>query len=89
MEATTDKTAPTPLLPEPRSLMVLDSTTTLEQLFDTQSPIQPNRWQYIYIHHNKTRRPEAARALGEAVEVALTSADSAGTRASRVARRRA
>jgi len=54
--------APTPLLPEPRSLMVLDSTTTLDQLFDTQSPIQPNRWQYIYIHHSKTRRTDTAPA---------------------------
>src|SRR5882762_174278 len=52
--------APTPLLPEPRSLMVLDSTTTLDQLFDTQTPVQPNRWQYIYIHHSKTRRADSA-----------------------------
>ncbi|HEV8605872.1 MAG TPA: N-acetylmuramoyl-L-alanine amidase [Tepidisphaeraceae bacterium] len=52
--------APSPLLPEPRSLMVLDSSPTLDEIFDTQTPIQRGRWQYIFIHHSKTRRADAA-----------------------------
>ncbi len=54
--------APSPLLPEPRSLMVLDSTPALEELFETQTPIQPNRWQYIFVHQSKTKGAEAAPA---------------------------
>jgi len=52
--------APSPLLPEPRSLMVLESNPTLDEIFDTHTPIQPRRWQAIFIHHSKTRRAELA-----------------------------
>ena len=52
--------APSPLLPEPRSLMVLESSSTLDEIFDTQTPIQSRRWQSIFIHHSKTRRADAA-----------------------------
>jgi hypothetical protein len=51
--------APSPLLPEPRSLMVLDSSPTLDEIFDTQTSIDRGRWQYIFIHHSKTRRADA------------------------------
>jgi len=52
--------APSPLLPEPRSLMVLESSSNLDEIFDTQTPIQSRRWQSIFIHHSKTRRADAA-----------------------------
>jgi len=52
--------APSPLLPEPRSLMVLESNPTLDEIFDTHTPIQPRRWQAIFIHHSKTRRADMA-----------------------------
>src|SRR5437870_13244358 len=52
--------APSPLLPEPRSLMVLESNPTLDEVFDTQIPIQSRRWQAIFIHHSKTRRADSA-----------------------------
>ena len=52
--------APSPLLPEPRSLIVVESKPTLDEIFDTQTPIQPRRWQTIFIHHSKTRRADAA-----------------------------
>lgn len=52
--------APTPLLPEPRSLMVVESNPALEEIFDTQTPIQAGRWQSIFIHHSRTRRADAA-----------------------------
>ena len=52
--------APSPLLPEPRSLMVLESNPTLDEIFDTQTPIQSRRWQSIFIHHSRTRRADAA-----------------------------
>ena len=52
--------APSPLLPEPRSLMVAESNSTLDEIFDTQTPISSRRWQSIFIHHSKTRRADAA-----------------------------
>jgi len=52
--------APTPLLPEPRSLMVIESNPALDEIFDTHAPIQSGRWQSIFIHHSKTRRADAA-----------------------------
>ena len=52
--------APTPLLPEPRSLMVVESNPALEEIFETHTPIQPGRWQSIFIHHSKTRRVDVA-----------------------------
>jgi hypothetical protein len=56
--------APSPLLPEPRSLLVLESNPTLDEIFETQTPIQPRRWESIFIHHSKTRRADAA-AMGD------------------------
>jgi hypothetical protein len=50
--------APTPLLPEPRSLMVVESGPTLDEVFETRIPIAGGRWQSIFIHHSKTRRAE-------------------------------
>src|SRR3954466_10868080 len=52
--------APSPLLPEPRSLMVVESNPALEEIFDTHTPIQAGRWQSIFIHHSKTRRVEGS-----------------------------
>ena len=54
--------APTPLLPEPRSLMVIESNPALDDIFDTQAPIQNGRWQSIFIPPSKTRRADAANA---------------------------
>jgi hypothetical protein len=52
--------APSPLLPEPRSLLVVESNPALDEVFDTRIPIQTGRWQTIFIHHSKTRRADAA-----------------------------
>jgi N-acetylmuramoyl-L-alanine amidase len=52
--------APSPLLPEARSLMVVESNPTLDEIFDTQRPIQNGRWQSIFIHHSRTRRADGA-----------------------------
>jgi hypothetical protein len=52
--------APSPLLPEARSLLVVESNPTLEEIFDTQRPIQNGRWQSIFIHHSRTRRADRA-----------------------------
>jgi len=52
--------APSPLLPEPRSLVVVESNPALDEIFDTQAPIPARRWQSIFIHHSKTRRADAA-----------------------------
>lgn len=54
--------APSPLLPEPRSLMVIESNPALEEIFDTQTPINVGRWNSIFIHHSKTRRAAGASA---------------------------
>jgi len=56
--------APTPLLPEPRSLMVVESNPALDEIFDTQTPIPAGRWQSIFIHHSKTRRMDGS-AVGD------------------------
>src|SRR3954467_12461531 len=61
--------APSPLLPEPRSLMVVDTrdpsseglplaTLPLDELFDPPTAIEANRWKYIYIHQSKTIQPQ-------------------------------
>jgi hypothetical protein len=50
--------APSPLLPEPRSLVVVESNPALDEIFDTQAPARA--WQSIFIHHSKTRRADAA-----------------------------
>src|SRR4051812_40444825 len=54
--------APSPLLPEPRSLMVVESNPALEEIFETHTPIQAGRWQSIFIHHSKTRRVDGMAA---------------------------
>ncbi len=52
--------APSPLVPEPRSLIVVESKPTLDEIFDTQIPIRPRRWKAIFIHHSKSRRADPA-----------------------------
>src|SRR3954467_7683310 len=54
--------APSPLLPEPRSLLVVESNPSLDEIFDTRTPIQSRRWQSIFIHHSKTRRADTQAA---------------------------
>ncbi len=50
--------APNPMLPQPKSLLVLDQTPSLDSIFDTKQPL--HRWQHIYIHHSKSRRQPSA-----------------------------
>ncbi len=45
--------APPPLAPGAvGSLYALDNPATAETLFDTRTPVVPNRWRYIYIHQS-------------------------------------
>jgi hypothetical protein len=37
-----------------RSLFALDSPESLDVVFQTQTPVVPGRWRYIYVHHSKT-----------------------------------
>ena len=50
------------MLPEPRSLVVVESTPTLDEIFTAIPPI--SRWQYIYIHHSNTASGNAI-SLGQ------------------------
>lgn len=50
--------APSPLTPEPRSLLVVESKPNLDEIFDTSTPISSRRWQSIFVHHSKTRRAD-------------------------------
>jgi hypothetical protein len=51
-----------------RSLFALDSTDSLDKVFQTQAPVASGRWRYIYVHHSRTPG-------GDAVGLAQQSAD--------------
>src|SRR5690606_28963342 len=44
---------PAPLSPDAvKSLMAFETTADVEKLFNTEIPVNQNRWKYIYIHHS-------------------------------------
>lgn len=62
---------PTPLSPDmSKSLMSVETSAQVEALFDTQVPVNVNRWKYIYVHHS-------GAATGNASIVADASGSSA------------
>jgi hypothetical protein len=47
--------APAPLVPDAAtSLFAVDEPRSLDVIFQTRSPLQSNRWKFIYIHHTRT-----------------------------------
>jgi hypothetical protein len=58
--------APAPLTPDAASsLFAIDAPRTLDVIFETQKPLIPARWKYIYIHHSGTATGNAL-TLGDA-----------------------
>lgn len=52
--------APAPVSPDAASsLYAIDAPSSLDVIFDTKAPAQPNHWKYIYIRHTKTRAGNA------------------------------
>ncbi len=56
--------APAPLSPE-LGLIAIDNPRAMDVVFNTDKPAKENRWQYIYVHHSKTRSGSAS-TLGAA-----------------------
>ena len=47
--------APPPLTTSAwKSLFALTAPDTLDDVFQTQTPVGENRWRYIYVHHSRT-----------------------------------
>jgi hypothetical protein len=47
--------APAPVSPDAASsLYAIDAPSSLDVIFDTKAPAQPNHWKYIYIRHTRT-----------------------------------
>lgn len=52
--------APAPLTPDAaNTLLAIDGPDNMEAIFHTQSPVQPGRWKYIYVHHSRTMNGNA------------------------------
>jgi len=57
--------APAPLTTDTTaSLFAIDEPKNLDAIFETKSPVMPNRWHYIYIHHSQTSAGDAI-SLGQ------------------------
>ncbi len=60
--------APAPLAQgEASSLFAIDSPASLDVIFETRTPVTPERWKYVYIHHTQS-------ASGDAVGLAQSPA---------------
>jgi hypothetical protein len=47
--------APAPLTADAASsLFAIDAPSSLDVIYDTQIPAQPNRWKYVFIRHTRT-----------------------------------
>ena len=47
--------APSPMTPEAANVLFAAGTAdSLDGIFNTHEPVQPDRWQYIFIHQSKT-----------------------------------
>lgn len=42
-----------------RSLFAVDASDSLDAVFQTQTPVTPGRWRYIYVHHSRTSGGDA------------------------------
>ena len=55
--------APAPLTPDvATSLFAVDTPTSFDPIFASQSPTAPQRWKYIYVHQSHTADGSAATA---------------------------
>lgn len=46
---------PAPITPDAAaSLFAVDEPRSMDEIFQTKSPIPANRWKYIYVHHSRT-----------------------------------
>ena len=60
--------APAPLAPgAANALFVAGQSSSLDAIFETAVPVQPERWRYVFVHHSKTDRGSAA-TLGESAD---------------------
>jgi hypothetical protein len=58
--------APAPLVPDVPSLVATsDRDESLDSIFDTAVRIPNSHWQYIYVHHSRTRRGSALTMGGD------------------------
>ncbi|MGB7156662.1 MAG: N-acetylmuramoyl-L-alanine amidase [Tepidisphaeraceae bacterium] len=58
--------APAPLTADAASsLFAIDAPSSLDVIYDTQVPAQPNRWKYVYVRHTRTTAGNAL-TLGQA-----------------------
>lgn len=47
--------APAPVSPDAASsLYAIDAPSSLDVIFETKAPVQPNHWKYVYIRHTRT-----------------------------------
>ncbi len=61
-----------------RSLFALDSSDSLDAVFQTQSPVAAGRWRYIYVHHSRTPGGDAvglSQQTGEADHFVIGNGD--------------
>ncbi|HYO08288.1 MAG TPA: N-acetylmuramoyl-L-alanine amidase [Tepidisphaeraceae bacterium] len=57
--------APAPIVPDAAtSLFAVDAPRSMDAVFETQQPVGPNRWKYIYIHHSNSASGNAI-SLGQ------------------------
>jgi hypothetical protein len=56
--------APAPLTPDVPSLFVPDTAESLDSVFETAAHVENDRWQYIYVHHSRSRRGNALTLAG-------------------------
>jgi N-acetylmuramoyl-L-alanine amidase len=55
--------APAPLTPEvATSLFAVDTSASLDPIFESHSPADQQRWKYIYVHQSRTAEGTAATA---------------------------
>jgi hypothetical protein len=60
--------APAPLAPgAASSLFAVGTPDSLDAVFNTAAPMQPGRWQYVFIHHSGTDSGNAA-TIGESAD---------------------
>jgi hypothetical protein len=47
--------APAPIVPDAAtSLFAVDEPRNMDAIFETQIPVSPGHWKYVYIHHSQT-----------------------------------
>ncbi|MDW8263528.1 MAG: hypothetical protein RMJ35_13450, partial [Phycisphaerales bacterium] len=57
--------SPQPLAPDlPHSLLAMETRDEMEPVFQTDAPVKPGTWQYIYLRQSKTRGGDAVSLSG-------------------------